>query len=196
MQLTRRSVHTVTLRQLQKINRQDCLSKCQSGKAPKVCTGGVCGFARCRKLCWLVDSHFAPLTVFLTQGNLFSPSFRCFVLADGAFLQIGTKKGRFQRAYLQKCTMAELGGQASGPRSPHTRYSRMVDSERGLYRQDFCRGIVIDKSGHVVFASWSHFLGMIEEMPIYSNGTKLGHFSLRAPPPVMVSSCVKFSHSA
>ena len=115
-----------------------------------------------------------PLTVFLTPGNLFSPSFRCFVLADGAFLQIGTKKVRFQRAYLQKCTMAELDGQASGPRSPHTRYSRMVDSERGLYRQVFCRGIVIDNSGHVVFASWSHFLGMIEEMPIYSNGAKLG----------------------
>ena len=76
--------------------------------------------------------------------------------------------------------MAELSGQASGPRSPHTRYSRVVDSKRGLYRQDFCRGIVIDNSGHVVFASWSHFLGMIEEMPIYSNGTKPG--TLQATP--------------
>ena len=46
-----------------------------------------------------------------------------------------------------------------------------------MYRQVFCRGIVIDNSGHVVFASWSHFFGMIEEMPIYSNGTKLGHFT-------------------
>lgn len=140
----------------------------------KVCTGGGCGSARCRKLCWPVDSRFAPLTVFLNPENLFSSSFRCLVLADGALLQIGTKKGRFQRAYLQKCTMAELSSQASGPRSPHTRYSRVVDSERGLYRQVFCRDIVIDNAGHVVFASWSHFIVIIEEMPIYSNGTKTG----------------------
>ena len=132
------------------------------------------GFARCRKLCWSVDSRYNPLTVFLNPENLFLPFFRCLTLADGALLQIGTKKGRFQRAYLQKCTMAELSGQASGPRSPHTRYPRVIDSERGLYRQAFCRDIAIDNAGHVVFASWSHFFGMIEEMPIYSNGTKTG----------------------
>ena len=83
----------------------------------------------------------------------FSPSFRYLVLADGALLQIGTKKGRFQRAYLQKCTMTELSGQASGPRSPYTRYPRVTDSERVLYRQVFCRDIVIDNAEHVVFAS-------------------------------------------
>lgn len=68
--------------------------------------------------------------------------------------------------------MAELSGQASGPRGPHTRYSRVIDSERGLYRQVFCPDKVIDNSGHVVFSSRSHFFGVIEEMPIYSNGTK------------------------
>ena len=70
--------------------------------------------------------------------------------------------------------MAELSSHASGPRSPHTRYPRMVDSERGLDRQVFCRDIVINNAGHVVFASWSHFIGVIEEMLIYSNGTKTG----------------------
>ena len=75
--------------------------------------------------------------------------------------------------------MAELSGQASGPRSPHTRYPRVIDSERGLYRQVFCRDKAIDNSGHVVFSSWSHFFGVIEEMPIYSNGTKLGRFTLK-----------------
>lgn len=74
--------------------------------------------------------------------------------------------------------MAELSGQASGPRSPHTRYPRVIDSERGLYRQVFCRDKAIDNSGHVVFSSWSHFFGVIQEMPIYSNGTKLGRFRL------------------
>ena len=73
--------------------------------------------------------------------------------------------------------MAELSGQASGPRSPHTRYPQVIDSERGLYRQVFCRDKAIDNSGHVVFSSWSHFFGVIEEMPIYSNGTKLGRFT-------------------
>ena len=74
--------------------------------------------------------------------------------------------------------MAELSGQASGPRSPHTRYPRVIDSERGLYRQVFCRDKVIDNSGHVVFSSWSHFFGVIEEMSIYSNGTKTGTLHL------------------
>ena len=73
--------------------------------------------------------------------------------------------------------MAELSGQASGPRSPHTRYPRVINSERGYYPQVFYRDIVIDNSGHVAFSSWSHFFGKIEEMPIYSNGTKLGHFT-------------------
>ena len=74
--------------------------------------------------------------------------------------------------------MAELSGQASGPRSPHTRYPRVIDSERGLYRQVFCRDIVIDNAGQVVFSSWSHFFGVIEEMPIYSNGTNTGTLHL------------------
>ena len=74
------------------------------------------------------------------------------MLADGALLQIGTKKGRFQRAYLQKCTMAELSGQASGPRSPYTRYQRVIDSERSLYQQIFCRVIVIDNAGTLSLA--------------------------------------------
>lgn len=34
-----------------------------------VCTSGGCGSARCRKLCWSVDSHFVPLTVFLNPGK-------------------------------------------------------------------------------------------------------------------------------
>ena len=76
--------------------------------------------------------------------------------------------------------MAELSGQASGSRSTHTRYPRVIDSERSCYRQVFYRDIVIDNSGHVVFSSWSHFFGVIEEMPIYSNGTKTGTLQIES----------------
>ena len=76
--------------------------------------------------------------------------------------------------------MDELSSQASGPRSPHTRYPRVIGSERGLYRQVFCRDIVIDNAGQVVFSSRSHFFGVIEEMPIYSNGTKTGTLQIES----------------
>ena len=76
--------------------------------------------------------------------------------------------------------MAGLSGQASGPRGPHTRYSLVIDSERGLYRQVCCPDKVIDNAGHVVFSSRSHFFGVIEEMPIYSNGTKTGTLQIES----------------
>ena len=68
-----------------------------------VCTSGGCGSARCRKLCWSVDSRFAPLNRLPYPGETpFRRPFDALGWQIVRFLQIVTKKGRFQRLYLQK----------------------------------------------------------------------------------------------